>query len=46
MTAWVRRGLGALRRRECWIDWLVAQLGEEMVGPAGHLVFGVAAEAA
>ena len=36
----------ALRRRECWIDWLVAQLGEEMVGPAGHLVFGVAAEAA
>jgi hypothetical protein len=36
----------ALRRREGWIDWLVAQLGEEMVGPAGHLVFGVAAEAA
>jgi uncharacterized protein DUF5995 len=36
----------ALRRREGWIDWLVAQLGEEMVGPAGHLVFGLAAEAA
>src|SRR5690349_2895796 len=31
---------GALRRREGWIDWLVAQLGEEMLGPAGHLVFG------
>jgi hypothetical protein len=30
----------ALRRREGWIDWLVAQLGEEMVGPAGHLLFG------
>ena len=36
----------ALRRREGWIDWLVAQLGEEMVGPAGHLVFGGEAEAA
>ena len=30
----------ALRRREGWIDWLVAQLGEEMLGPAGHLIFG------
>jgi Family of unknown function (DUF5995) len=36
----------ALRRREGWIDWLVAQLGEEMVGPAGHLVFGLAADVA
>jgi hypothetical protein len=34
----------ALRRREGWIDWLVAQLGEEMVGPSGHLVFGGAAD--
>jgi Family of unknown function (DUF5995) len=31
---------GPLRRRESWIDWLVAQLGEEMLGPAGHLLFG------
>jgi hypothetical protein len=36
----------ALRRREGWIDWLVAQLGEEMLGPAGHLVFGGEADAA
>jgi Family of unknown function (DUF5995) len=36
----------ALRRRESWIDWLVAQLGEEMVGPSGHLVFGPAADVA
>ena len=36
----------ALRRREGWIDWLVAQLGEEMIGPAGHLVFGVEDEVA
>ena len=36
----------ALRRREGWIDWLVAQLGEEMVGPAGHLIFGGAADVA
>ena len=36
----------ALRRREGWIDWLVAQLGEEMVGPAGHLIFGLAADVA
>ena len=34
----------ALRRREGWIDWLVAQLGEEMLGPSGHLVFGGAAD--
>jgi hypothetical protein len=33
----------ALRRREGWIDWLVAQLGEEMLGPSGHLIFGGAA---
>jgi Family of unknown function (DUF5995) len=36
----------ALRRREGWIDWLVAQLGEEMLGPAGHLIFGGAADVA
>jgi hypothetical protein len=22
------------------IDWFVAQLGAEMLGPAGHLIFG------
>jgi hypothetical protein len=36
----------ALRRREGWIDWLVAQLGEEMLGPSGHLIFGGAADVA
>ena len=36
----------ALRRREGWIDWLVAQLGEEMLGPSGHLIFGGSADVA
>ena len=36
----------ALRRREGWIDWLVAQLGEEMLGPSGHLLLGGAADIA
>ena len=36
----------ALRRRESWIDWLVSRLGAEMLGPAGHLVFGGVADAA
>ena len=36
----------ALHRRESWIDWLVAQLGEEMLGPSGHLIFGASADVA
>ena len=34
-----RRGR-VLRRRASLIDWFVAQLGAEMLGPAGHLLFG------
>ena len=34
----------ALRRRERLIDWLVARLGAEMLGPVGHLVFAGTAE--
>ncbi len=37
---------GALRRREGWIDRLVSRLGAEMLGPAGHVVFGATADAA
>jgi uncharacterized protein DUF5995 len=36
----------SLRRRESWIDWLVSRLGAEMLGPAGHLIFGGTADAA
>jgi hypothetical protein len=36
----------SLRRRERLIDWLVARLGADMIGPAGQLAFGVAEEAA
>lgn len=36
----------ALRRRECLLDRLVSQLGEEMVGPVGHLAFGAPEDAA
>ena len=43
---WPVTATRALRRRECWIDWLVAQLGEEMLGPSGHLLLGRAADIA
>ncbi len=35
----------ALRRRERFLDWLVARLGAEMLSPVGHLVFGVPEDA-
>ncbi len=36
----------ALRRRESRLDWLVSVLGAEMLGPAGHVIFGGAADVA
>jgi hypothetical protein len=36
----------ALRRRENVIDWLVARIGAEMLGPSGHLLFGGTADVA
>jgi Family of unknown function (DUF5995) len=38
--------VGVLQRRASLIDWCVAQLGAEMLGPAGHVLFGGTADIA